>query len=318
MVSDLKGSKRIVFTGGSGIAGRHVIAKLLEHGHRILNVDVTPLDNPEVYTLKADLTDGAQAFNSLSCHFELSEPFMEPVQTPDAVIHFAGIPQPMRRPDNETFRINTMGSYNIIEAACKLGIKKIILASSVTTYGVNFAEGDVDFPHFPLTEESPTKPMDVYATSKVCMERIGESFALRFPGVDIYALRISAVIPPADFASQIHTYLTDPNPKKIKGQAWTYTHASDLGNMIHHCLEKDGLGFQVFNAVNDEIVTEEEDSTEAFLKKVCPETVILRPMEKRESPICNRKIREVLGFREEFGWRKVLGSEVGKQRLDIA
>jgi nucleoside-diphosphate-sugar epimerase len=42
----------------------------------------------------------------------------------------------MRIPDCETFRINTMGSYNIIESACKLGIKKIVLASSITTYGV--------------------------------------------------------------------------------------------------------------------------------------------------------------------------------------
>lgn len=82
--------KRIVFTGGSGEAGRHVIAKLLTYGHEILNVDVVPLDNPKVHTLKADLTDGAQAFNSLSCHFKVSEPFMEPVQTPDAVVHFAG------------------------------------------------------------------------------------------------------------------------------------------------------------------------------------------------------------------------------------
>lgn len=83
-------TKRIVFTGGSGVAGRHVIEKLLTFGHEILNVDATPLDNPNVHTLKADLTDGAQAFNSLSCHFKISEPFMEPVKTPDAVVHFAG------------------------------------------------------------------------------------------------------------------------------------------------------------------------------------------------------------------------------------
>jgi nucleoside-diphosphate-sugar epimerase len=83
--------QRIVFTGGSGVAGRHVISKLLEHGHDILNVDIISLDNPKVYTLKADLTDGAQAFNSLSCHFNVSEPFSGPVQMPDAVVHFAGI-----------------------------------------------------------------------------------------------------------------------------------------------------------------------------------------------------------------------------------
>jgi nucleoside-diphosphate-sugar epimerase len=85
-----KSGKRIVFTGGSGVAGRHVIDKLLSYGHEILNVDAVSLDNPSVHTLKADLTDGAQAFNSLSCHFRVSEPFMDEVKTPDAVVHFAG------------------------------------------------------------------------------------------------------------------------------------------------------------------------------------------------------------------------------------
>lgn len=67
-----------------------MVEKLLSYNHEILNVDVVPLDNPHVYTLKADLTDGAQAFNSLSCHFRVSEPFMNPIQMPDAVVHFAG------------------------------------------------------------------------------------------------------------------------------------------------------------------------------------------------------------------------------------
>jgi nucleoside-diphosphate-sugar epimerase len=90
MAAPKEQGKRIVFTGGSGLAGRHAIEKLLIYGHRILNVDIAPLDNPSVYTLKADLTDGAQAFNSLSSHFKVNEPFLEPLQTPDAVIHFAG------------------------------------------------------------------------------------------------------------------------------------------------------------------------------------------------------------------------------------
>jgi nucleoside-diphosphate-sugar epimerase len=82
--------KRIVITGGSGVVGRTVIEKLLSYGHEILNVDQTPLDNPNVHTLKADLTDGAQAFNALSCHFKIGEPFMDELRTPDVVIHLAG------------------------------------------------------------------------------------------------------------------------------------------------------------------------------------------------------------------------------------
>lgn len=72
------------------MVGRTVIEKLLSYGHEILNVDQTPLDNPNVHTLKADLTDGAQAFNALSCHFKIGEPFLDELRTPDVVIHLAG------------------------------------------------------------------------------------------------------------------------------------------------------------------------------------------------------------------------------------
>ena len=72
------------------MVGRFVIEKLLSCGHEVLNVDQEPLDNPQVHTLKADLTDGAQAFNALSCHFQVSEPFPQTLRTPDAVIHLAG------------------------------------------------------------------------------------------------------------------------------------------------------------------------------------------------------------------------------------
>jgi nucleoside-diphosphate-sugar epimerase len=214
----------------------------------------------------------------------------------------------MRLPDNETFRINTMGSYNIIESACKLGIKKIILASSITTYGVSYAEGDIDYPHFPLTESSPTEPMDVYATSKLCMENIASSFAKRFPGVDIYCLRIGAVIEPDQHAKKFEAYLTRPRDFKVHG--WSYTDARDLGNMVNACLGKDGLGFQIFNAVNDEITIDEKEGTsEEFLRGICPKTEFVGKMGERDAPVSNRKLKEMVGFREEFPWRKVLGKE---------
>ena len=62
------------------------------------------------------------------------------VQTLDALVHFAAVPRILIKLDNETFRVNTMGAYNVIEAAVKLGIKKIIIESSKTTYGVFFRD----------------------------------------------------------------------------------------------------------------------------------------------------------------------------------
>ena len=60
--------KRIVFTGGTGKAGRHAVPHLVAHGYSVLNVDLKPLDLPGVPTLVADLTDSGQAFNALTTH----------------------------------------------------------------------------------------------------------------------------------------------------------------------------------------------------------------------------------------------------------
>ena len=62
-------AKKIVFTGGSGRAGRHALAHLVSKGYSILNVDLKPVDVPGVNTLIADLTDNGQAFNALTTHF---------------------------------------------------------------------------------------------------------------------------------------------------------------------------------------------------------------------------------------------------------
>lgn len=123
MATSSPSSKGVVFTGGSGLIGRHVINELLGHGYEILNIDLTPLDDNRVHTIRADLIQSGQAYNCLSSHFKLSQPFMEPLRTPDAVIHFAGVPRNMLVIDDELFRINTQSAYNVVEAAAKLGIR---------------------------------------------------------------------------------------------------------------------------------------------------------------------------------------------------
>ncbi|KAI7518570.1 hypothetical protein KC331_g10377, partial [Hortaea werneckii] len=63
--------KRIVFTGGSGKAGRHVIPYLQSKGHRVLNLDIADFPNKDanVFTLKTDLTDSGQVYNALTTHY---------------------------------------------------------------------------------------------------------------------------------------------------------------------------------------------------------------------------------------------------------
>ncbi|KAI9658063.1 MAG: hypothetical protein M1821_002723 [Bathelium mastoideum] len=291
--------KRIVFTGGSGKAGRHVIPELLKKGHTVLNLDLVPLDNPDVFTLKTDLTDSGQVFNALTTHFNYTgyEGLHIP-QPPDVVIHFAAYARNMLVPDNECFKGNVTATYNVIEAACKLGVKKIIIASSETTYGVCFAQGDADYDHFPLEEDYDVNPMDTYALSKLCGERTARTFAHRF-GADIYAFRIGNVIEPHEYERDFPAYVN--NPMTRKRNAWSYVDARDLGQLCDLAIQKSGLGFQVFNATNDTITTKEP--TEEFLKKACPNTPIKRKLGEWEGPLSNRKAREVLGFKDVHNWR---------------
>ena len=260
-------AKRVVFTGGTGKAGRHALPHLKSRGYDLLNVDLAPSEHSDIKTLIADLTDSGQAFNALTTHFGFDGfDNGKPPSPPDAVVHFAAIPRVLIEPDNETFRVNTISTYNVIEAAAKLGVRKIVIASSETTYGVCFAEGDKDFHHFPLEEDYDVDPMDSYGLSKVLNEKTARAFAMRY-GIDIYALRIGNVIEPHEY-DRFPAFIADPPSRKRN--AWSYIDARDLGEIVHLCLQKDGLGFQVFNAVNDTITS--DMPTAPFLARYCPDT----------------------------------------------
>lgn len=296
---------RILFTGGSGKAGKHVIPYLLEKGHRVLNVDLVPLQHPGLDNLKVDITDSGQMFNAMSSYAGLDE--LEPgggVPKFDAVVHFAAVPRILIAPDNETFRMNTIGTYNVIEAAVKLGVKKIIIASSETTYGVCFSDGQTN-PHvLPLEEDYDVDPMDSYGLSKVVNEKTARAFQRR-SGVDIYALRIGNVIEPYEYQELFPYYFEHPEVRRRN--AFCYIDARDLGQIVDLCLQKDGLGFQIFNAGNDHngAIIPSKELAERFF----PGVPITRELEEHEALFSNKKIREVLGFKEEHNWRKYVSGE---------
>ena len=318
---------RVIFTGGSGKAGRHILPYLASKGHEILNLDLVAYPTSSslphsFYTLKTDLRDSGQVFNALTCAFSPAD-FELPTSSiatasrvsADAIIHFAAVPRVMLVPDNETFATNVLSTYNVIEAACKLGIRKIIIASSETTYGSCFSQGDrALFPQFPLTEDLDVNPEDSYALSKLCGERTARTFARRFPGTDIYCLRIGNVIEPHEYERDFPRFLDRPEVRYRN--AWSYVDARDLGQICHLGLLKSGLGWQVFNATNDEITTRED--TKEVLERYAGSSEVKGELGKREAPLVNRKVREVLGFKEEHNWKKYLDQSAlrGKKGSD--
>ena len=272
---------------------------LADKGYEICNFDLRPLpDEPRVFNLLGDITDGAQVMNAMTTHFGAAGLTAgRPPKPVDAVVHFAAVPALFLRPDNETYRVNVMGTYNVIETAMKLGIRKVVIASSETTYGVCFAEGDRDFHSFPLEEDYDVDPMDSYGLSKVINERTARAFATRF-GADIYCLRIGNVMEPHEY-TRFPGFVADPASRKRN--AWAYIDARDLAQIVHLCIEHDGLGYQVFNAVNDTITA--DGPTADFLARWCPSTPLTRPIPGNAAPFSNQKAREVLGFQEQHEWR---------------
>ena len=294
---------RILFTGGSGKAGKHAIAYLLAQGHRVTNADLVRLDHPGVDNLQVDLTDAGQVFNALSAYAGFDE--LEPgtgVPRYDAVVHFAAIPCILIRPDNETFQINTMSTYNVLDAAVKLGIRKVIFASSETTYGICFADGEAKPAYIPVDEDHPTVPQDSYAMSKVVNEATARSFQAR-SGIDIYALRINNVIEPHEYAQNFPGYLD--NPATRRRNIFAYIDARDLGQMVDRCLKTDGLGYQVFNVSNDDMsvgLTSDEVIAQFY------QGVEQRhPMGRDETFYSNARAKKMVGFAPQHSWRDVLG-----------
>ncbi len=295
---------RILFTGGSGKAGKHVCRYLRDQGHRVVNVDLKPLDEPGIDNLIADITDSGSMFNVMTSYANFDE--LEPgngVPTFDAVVHFAAVPRILINPDQETFRVNTIGTYNVIEAAVKLGIRKIIFASSETTYGVCFADGVVDPKYLPVDENYDVDPMDSYGLSKVVNEQTGRAFQRR-SGFDIYGLRIGNVIEPHEYEN-FPGYFADPAVRRRN--IFCYIDARDLGQIVDRCLKTDGLGFEVFNAGNDHNSVDIPNGE--ILARFFPDVPVTRDLDEHEALFSNRKIREVLGFEENHNWRMYVPQE---------
>ncbi|MHA7879816.1 MAG: NAD-dependent epimerase/dehydratase family protein [Saccharospirillum sp.] len=293
---------RILFTGGSGKAGKHAIAHLIEQGHRVTNADLVPLDLPGVDSLQVDLTDAGQVFNALQAYGGFDE--LEPgtgVPAYDAVVHFAAIPCILRRPDNETFRINTLSTYNVLDAASKLGIRKVIFASSETTYGICFADGEKKPEYLPVDEDHPTVPEDSYALSKVVNEATARTFHAR-TGFDIYGLRINNVIEPHEYAINFPAYMKEPGLRRRN--IFAYIDARDLGHMVDCCLKADGLGYEVFNVANDDLSV--AISNQEVIDRFYPGVPLKREMGEQESFYDNSKAKRLVGFAPKHGWRDSL------------
>jgi len=141
---------RVLVTGLKGFTGRYLKAELINHGH-------------EVVGLKADLTE-AQALAEEVRYVH-----------PDWVVHLAGIAFVGHGEPNDFYRINLLGTRNLLEALAQCSSRPscVVLASSANVYG-NRAAGL-------LRETDVPSPANDYAVSKLGMEYMARLWFDRLP-----------------------------------------------------------------------------------------------------------------------------------------
>ncbi len=206
----------VVVTGGSGKAGRAVVADLCAHGYEVLNVDVAAAPHPDAPTLIADLTDLGQTFEAL--------------QGADAVVHLAAIPAPNVLPDAETFAVNTLSTYHVFTAATRLGLDRVVWASSETLIGLPFHREPPRYA--PIDENHPRLPESHYALSKLAGEAIAEEFS-RWSGISFVALRISNIMEEHDY-DRFPGFWDDPTLRAWN--LWGYVDAADVAQAARRAL----------------------------------------------------------------------------------
>jgi nucleoside-diphosphate-sugar epimerase len=273
--------KTVIVTGGSGKAGRAVVEELTASGYDVVNVDTVAPWDPNTPSLIADLTHLGQTADA--------------IYGADIVVHLAAVPAPNILPDGETFRINTMSTYNVFSAAVKAGVEKVVWASSETLIGIPF---ESERPRYaPIDERHPRLPEFHYALTKLLGEEMAGQF-YRWTGIPFTSLRFSNVMEPHDYA-KFPGFWDDPSIRAWN--LWGYVDARDVAQSVRLSIESDIDGHEAFliAAADTCMSTPSID----LMAKVYPETEIRGSLGSHDTLLSIDKAREMLSYEPTVSWR---------------
>lgn len=281
---------RVIVTGGSGKVGRACIDDLLAHGYEVVNLDLAPPKKEQNCPfIQIDLTDFGQVIDAFS---GVDDRYSQV----DAVVHLAAIPAPGIKPDHVIFANNVVSTYNVFQAARKLGIRDVVWASSETVLGLPF---EVPPPYVPVDEEYPGRPESAYSLGKLVDETIAQQFCRWDEDQKIIGLRFSNVMEPEDYA-RFPSF--DSDAKLRKWNLWAYIDARDAAQAIRKALELPTRGYDVFIIANADSVMSRPNAE--LMAEIFPDVSFQRDVEPNETLLSIEKARRILGYEPEYSWRK--------------
>ena len=238
-------------TGGAGFIGSNLCERLLNAGHSVWAFDDLnsfydiSLKQRNIREIQALAKPFTFVHGDISDRAALDEVFRDTKF--DQVIHLAaraGVRPSLQEPALYQ-RVNVEGTVNVLEAARSTGVKKIVIASSSSVYGINSK--------VPFSEADPIfKAISPYAASKLACEALGHVYHHIY-GMDVTMLRFFTVYGPRqrpDLAIyKFAQLITAGKPIPVFGDGSTardYTFVTDILDGIIACTQNN-FGFEVFN-----------------------------------------------------------------------
>jgi UDP-glucuronate 4-epimerase len=247
-------------TGGAGFIGSHVAEHLLAAGHEVTVFDdLNPFYDPAIKRAALQVLERSGSGRFRFVQGDLVErPALDAVFAGgriDQVIHLAaraGVRPSLQEPALYQ-RVNVEGTVNLLEAGRLAGVRKFILASSSSVYGVNAK--------VPFSEDDPIfRAISPYASSKLACEALGHTYHHVY-GLDVVMLRFFTVYGPRqrpDLAIHKFARLIDSGrPVPVFGDGSTardYTYVDDIVSGVLACTRRE-FGFGIYNLGESQTVT---------------------------------------------------------------
>jgi UDP-glucose 4-epimerase len=296
---------RVLVTGARGKVGAAATAALIRSGHEVVATDrsapVHERDLPdEAPYLQADLTD-AGAVHAL-------------VRGMDAVVHTAAIPDPVHHAPHVVFANNVLAGFNVVEAAVRWGVGRLVNLSSETVPGIIFAERPFLPPYLPLDERTPCRPQDPYGFGKLVIEQWCEA-AVQRSELTAVSIRPSWVQHPGNYERNLGPMIREPFV--FSPSFWSYTDNDDLAEAIRLATVVPLEGHAVLYIAQPDNATG-QPLAELVDATLPPDALELRPTTREDaSGIDCSEAGRVLGWTPTRSWRDVLDDEGRARELDV-